>query len=229
MRARGSVTWATIGLVALMVLAGCGSTGDPEDVGAGDDITVGGGVVVQEEQPGATRPPGSEAPTRGDTAPPPPPGEVSPHPTDASGQPIRNTTIRQADGLVLQLTVDQTVGYEGDLVIDLVVTNQRDEAIDYDPAPPEGAYVVDEGGAVVWTNGRCAGVPEVGSYQTLAPEETVRLTFQLERDGGGNQSCALPAGRYGVVGQLFWCPATADCAQLNATASHPVPITLEDG
>lgn len=223
---------ACFGLVA----SGCGGGGGNDPDGP---VQVGGGLSVRDRGADGTAPSDEGAGTPDPGAPGAAgapasgaPGEQSPHPTTASGQVILNATVREADGFHVQLTVDQAVGYEGDLIFDLTVTNQRDHPVWYEPGSADGALVKDRAGQVVWRNGPCGGVSGAFGHVKLDPGKATRLTYQYDRDGGGDESCALGSGRYEVFGQFHWCTAEQldgeQCSQLSVTGSHPVTVTLEE-
>ena len=213
----------------------CGSGGGDSDAAPAGPRQFGEGVVVQDGEPTPTTA-GSDTPGVDETV---PPGAVaqgeapaSHHPRDASGNYVANVTVREQDGLFLQLTVDQATGYEGDLIFDLVVENRRDAPVYYDFRPADAAVIRDEGGATRWSSSRCNVGEQQTGYRALEPGETTRLTYQYDADGGsGGAGCVLGDGRYEVTAQFVFCGpdrySGGECTGVSSVVSHPVAIRLE--
>ena len=145
----------------------------------------------------------------------------------------RNVTVREVDGLVLQLSVNELSGHQGDLLFDLLVANDRDRALFFDPTFPDAIVISDASGNRVWSTGECErrADSDYGHPALEAGDDTI-LAFRYLSNGDGNPACVIPAGDYEAVAHFAWCHPDrhdgGECRELTTSQSYPLRIRFAD-
>ena len=226
-------------LVAALAAGACGrySSGEAEPDEA---VAVGSEVGLGETAAGEAPPDAASGGVPAEASEPTPsaeasePVDASHHPRAPNGEVMHNVTLREIDGLVLQLSVDELKGQPGDLLFDVLVVNERDTALFFDPTYADAIVITDKGGNRVWSAGECELRADSDyGHPTLKPGDRTVLAFRYSSDGDGNQACVIPAGDYTAVAHFAWChPERHDggaCRELTTSQSHPLRIRFGGG
>jgi hypothetical protein len=219
-------------VAAALLLVACGGGDDAED----EPTSVGLGV----EDPATT----TSAPTTPQTTVSVSPAPTAPAVTPAPGPVVANRADRDIEGWRLSIVVADktTFGPDESMTLELTFANISDETLHTDSAQNLHFGIVDGSGEFVWTDQACGGtaadMPDESHVALeLGPGESGRFVERYPTSDPGGAQCRLPPGRYGVVGQLDWCPpeslqhyegrsSVCDPAAVQPLLSAPVAVEI---
>ncbi len=242
-------------LLALLLLAGCGRFGraEPEQGLA----TAGGGEVVpsptsvvattttttadvagQAPTPTPTSTPGGaveDPPTSVAAAAPPGPGEPR----------VANAATATTDGLEVTVVAEDGPDYGpgARFRIEIRLTNVGDVVRFHRDVDLDRAVLLDDADGIVWGSQRCDPTRDVyriqGGAFALQPGDSTRVVVRYPQVEGPDQGCALPSGRYRLVGSFPVCdagseretanPGTFTCADDDTAVVSSLPLVVSFG